>query len=226
MSQCKHDPAPTHVPGAPSAVRFTRSHRSSSSDWASLEDLLGAVRACRACEPNLPLGPRPVLRARETARILIVGQAPGRRVHDSGIPWDDASGERLRAWMDVDRTTFDDESLIAIIPMGYCYPGRGESGDLPPRRECARLWLDHLLARLQRIELTLLIGHHAQRHFLGRRRKATLAATAETWRDYAPSYVPLPHPSPRNQPWFARHPWFAQQLLPMLQARVHSLVAR
>jgi uracil-DNA glycosylase len=193
--------------------------------WPTLDALLGAVRDCRVCERHLPLGVRPVLRAHASARILVVGQAPGRRVHLTGIPWDDASGERLRQWMNVDRRTFYDESLVAIIPMGYCYPGKGDSGDLPPRRECAELWLDHLLAKLPRIQSTLLIGHYAQRHFLGNRRKATLAKTAESWREYAPRFVPLPHPSPRNQPWFKRHPLFEQQVLPALRACVQSLIA-
>jgi uracil-DNA glycosylase len=193
--------------------------------WPTLDALLGAVRDCRVCERHLPLGVRPVLRAHASARILVVGQAPGRRVHLTGIPWDDASGERLRQWMNVDRRTFYDESLVAIIPMGYCYPGKGDSGDLPPRRECAELWLDHLLAKLPRIQSTLLIGHYAQRHFLGNRRKATLAKTAESWREYAPRFVPLPHPSPRNQPWFKRHPWFEQHVLPALRACVQSLIA-
>lgn len=193
--------------------------------WPTLDALLGAVRDCRVCERDLPLGVRPVLRAHASARILVVGQAPGRRVHLTGIPWDDASGERLRQWMNVDRRTFYDKSLVAIIPMGYCYPGKGESGDLPPRRECAELWLDHLLAKLPRIRSTLLIGHHAQRHFLGNRRKATLAKTAEAWREYALRFIPLPHPSPRNQPWFKRHSWFERQAIPALRECVQSLIA-
>ena len=192
----------------------------------TLEELLVAVRNCRACAAHLPLGPRPVLSAQSSARILIVGQAPGRRVHESGIPWNDASGERLRAWMGVDTTTFHDASRIAIIPVGYCYPGRGADGDLPPRRECAVLWLDQLLARLPRIELTLLVGQHAQHHFLGSRRRPSLTETTRAWRDYAPEYIPLPHPSPRNQPWFKRHPWFERQLVPMLRARIEALSAR
>jgi uracil-DNA glycosylase len=194
--------------------------------YPDLESLLAAVRACRACEAHLPLGPRPVLRASERARILVVGQAPGVRVHTTGIPWDDPSGERLRAWMGVDAEIFHDPSRVAIIPMGYCYPGRGRGGDLPPRRECASLWLGPLLAHLTRIELTLLIGRHAQRHFLGARRRSSLAETVRAWRDYSPQYIPLPHPSPRNQPWFKRHPWFEQQLLPVLRARIGALVER
>jgi uracil-DNA glycosylase len=194
--------------------------------YRTLEALLAAVRDCRACEAHLPLGPRPVLRAGETARILIVGQAPGARVHATGIPWDDLSGERLRAWMGVDKEIFYDESRIAIIPMGYCYPGRGTGGDMPPRRECAALWLDQLLARLPRIELTLLIGQYAQRHYLGSRRKPSLGETAKAWREYAPQFIPLPHPSPRNQPWLKQHPWFERQLVPVLRARIKALSAR
>jgi uracil-DNA glycosylase len=188
--------------------------------------LLTAVRGCRACEADLPLGPRPVLSAGATARILVVGQAPGLRVHNTGIPWSDPSGDRLRAWMGVDKDVFYDESRIAIIPMGYCYPGRGNGGDMPPRRECATLWLDQLLARLPRIELTLLIGQYAQHHFLGRRRKQSLTETVKRWEEYAPDYFPLPHPSPRNQPWFQRHPWFEQGLVPELRARVNALALR
>jgi uracil-DNA glycosylase len=189
----------------------------------SLDALLDAVRACRACEAELPLGPRPVLQAGATARILIVGQAPGVRVHTSGIPWDDASGERLRRWTGVSNDSFYDAAQVAIIPMGLCYPGRGQGGDLPPRRECADLWLDALLARLPKIELTLLIGLHAQRHFLGRRRKASLTETVKAWREFAPGYFPLPHPSPRNIPWFQRNPWFEHDLVPALKLRVDSL---
>jgi uracil-DNA glycosylase len=194
--------------------------------YRTLGSLLAAVRDCRVCEAQLPLGPRPVLRAAETARILLVGQAPGVRVHMTGIPWDDPSGERLRRWMEVDKDVFYDESRIAIIPMGYCYPGRGKGGDMPPRRECAELWLDHLLAKLPRIELTLLIGRHAQRHFLGSRRKSSLAETTKAWREYAPRYIPLPHPSPRNTPWLQRNSWFERQLLPELRVRIGALLAR
>ncbi|MGI9078220.1 MAG: uracil-DNA glycosylase family protein [Gemmatimonadaceae bacterium] len=192
--------------------------------YRTLEALLTAVRNCRACEAYLPLGPRPVLRAGETARILIVGQAPGLHVHATGMPWDDASGERLRGWMGVSKDVFYDESRIAIIPMGYCYPGRVDGGDMPPRRECAELWLDHLLARLPRIELTLLIGQYAQRHYLRSRCKPSLAETTRAWREYAPQFIPLPHPSARNTPWFHRPPWVEQQLIPMLRARIQTLV--
>lgn len=189
-------------------------------EYATLEALLVDVRKCHACEKHLPLGPRPVLRASKAARILVVGQAPGTRVHATGIPWNDPSGERLRTWMGMDTDRFYDESQIAIIPMGYCYPGRGNGGDLPPRRECATLWLDHLLAKLPRIELTLLIGLHAQRHFLGNRRKKSLTETVKAWHEFAPEYLPLPHPSARNTPWFQRNPWFELELLPVLQDRI------
>lgn len=194
--------------------------------YPTLEALLAGVRECRACEAQLPLGPRPVLQAGEAARILVVGQAPGARVHATGIPWDDPSGERLRAWMGVEKDVFYDESRIAIIPMGYCYPGRGKSGDKPPRRECATLWLEQLLARLPRIELTVLIGLYAQRHFLGSRRKPSLTETVRAWQEYAPEYLPLPHPSPRNQPWFQQHPWFERRLVPVLRTRINTLVVR
>lgn len=193
-------------------------------EYSTLDELLVAVRDCRACEHHLPLGPRPVLRAAPTARILVVGQAPGLRVHKTGVPWDDASGERLRAWMGLGKQVFYDESRVAIIPMGYCYPGRGVGGDLPPRRECAQLWLDQLLAKLPLIELTLLIGQHAQRHFLGRRRKSSLAETMKAWREYAPEYIPLPHPSPRNTPWLQRHSGFESELLPELRERIKGIL--
>ena len=192
-------------------------------EYPTLGGLLTAVRHCRACAPHLPLGPRPVLQADGAARILIVGQAPGARVHASGIPWDDPSGERLRAWMGIDAARFYDASQIAIIPMGYCYPGRGNGGDLPPRRECASLWLNHLLTKLPQIEMTLLVGLHAQRHFLGNRRKQSLTETVKAWREFAPEYLPLPHPSARNTPWFQRNPWFEHELLPVLRERIESL---
>jgi uracil-DNA glycosylase len=194
--------------------------------YSTLDALLTAVRGCRACEAHLPLGPRPVLAAAATARVLIVGQAPGLRVHQTGIPWNDASGERLRGWMGVDGALFYDASRIAIIPMGYCYPGRGNGGDKPPRRECATLWLDQLLSRLPQLELTLLIGQFAQRHFLGTRRKRSLADTVKGWEAYAPDYLPLPHPSPRNQPWLKHHPWFERRLVPVLRARISTLLPR
>jgi uracil-DNA glycosylase len=194
------------------------------SKYSTLDELLIAVRDCRVCEGALPLGPRPVLRATATAQILIVGQAPGLRVHTTGIPWDDPSGERLRGWMGVGKEVFYDESRVAIIPMGYCYPGRGNGGDLPPRRECAQLWLDKLLARLPKINLTLLIGQYAQRYFLGSRCKGSVAETTKRWREYSPEFIPLPHPSPRNTPWLQRHSEFERELLPELRKRIEGIL--
>jgi uracil-DNA glycosylase len=191
----------------------------------TLEGLLTAVRACRACDAHLPLGPRPVLQAGTTAQILVVGQAPGAKAHASGVPWDDRSGERLRAWMGIGAETFYDRARVAILPMGYCYPGRATSGDLPPRRECAELWLDELLAKLPRIELTLLIGQYAQAHFLRGAGHASVTATTRDWRVHAPRIIPLPHPSPRNVAWFKANPWFDDELLPVLRHNVRKLVA-
>ena len=189
-----------------------------------LDALLEEVRACRVCAAHLPLGPRPVLRCRASARLLIVGQAPGTRVHETGIPWNDPSGDRLRAWMGLDRDQFYDESRIAIIPIGYCYPGRDiRGGDLPPRPECAERWLPRLLALLPNIRLTLLVGGYAQRHYLGPRAKATLTETVRAWREYAPEYLPLPHPSFRNQRWLKQNPWFEAEVLPALRRALEEM---
>ena len=181
--------------------------------------LLSEVRACRLCEPELPLGANPVLRASRTARVLIVGQAPGTRVHATGIPWNDPSGDRLRNWLQLDREQFYDESRIAIVPMGFCYPGKGKSGDLPPRPECARQWHARLLAGMPDIRLTLLIGKYAQNHYLGSKRES-LAHTVRHWQDHAPGRFPLPHPSPRNLRWFRNHPWFEAEVIPALRERL------
>jgi uracil-DNA glycosylase len=185
-----------------------------------LDTLLGEIRACRVCEAHLPLGPRPVVRASATARILIVGQAPGRRVHDTGIPWNDPSGDRLRQWLQMEREQFYDQRHIAIVPTGFCYPGTGPRGDAPPRPECAPLWHPRLRALMPRIGLTLLIGQYAQAYYLGKRRKKTLRETVLACREYLPEYLPLPHPSPRNQLWLKQNPWFEQEVIPLLRARV------
>jgi uracil-DNA glycosylase len=189
----------------------------------ALGALLAEVRACTLCAAYLE--PRPVLRAASTARLLIVGQAPGRRVHDTGIPWNDPSGDRLRDWLGLDRAAFYDEGRIAILPAGLCFPGTGRNGDLPPRPECAPRWHPPLRALLPDIRLTLLIGQYAQAYYLGERRKATLTDTVAAWREYLPEFMVLPHPSPRNQLWLKRNPWFAADLLPELRARVSRALA-
>lgn len=188
----------------------------------ALQDLLREVRGCRHCEPALPLGANPVLRAAGSARLLIVGQAPGTKVHASGVPWNDPSGDRLRQWLDMDRDAFYDASRIAIVPMGFCYPGRGRSGDLPPRPECAPLWHERILAHLPRVELVLLVGSYAQQHYLGKSRE-TLTERVRRWRDFGPRFVPLPHPSPRNTLWLKRNAWFEAEVVPTLRRRVADL---
>jgi uracil-DNA glycosylase len=190
----------------------------------NLPALLGRIRTCTLCAAHLPLGPRPVLRASGSARLLIVGQAPGTKVHASGIPWNDASGERLRQWLGVDRDTFYDESRVAIVPMGFCYPGKGKSGDLPPRPECSATWHPLLLPLLRSVELILPIGQYAQKHFLGEARGEDLTATVRAFRDYLPRHLPLPHPSPRNIAWFKRNAWFEADVLPELRRRVQRLL--
>jgi uracil-DNA glycosylase len=189
-----------------------------------LAALVAAARACRVCAEHLPLGPRPVLRARESARLLIVGQAPGTRVHETGVPWNDPSGDRLRHWLGLDREAFYDEARIAIVPMGLCYPGRDpRGGDRPPRPGCAPLWHPPLRAALPAIELTLLIGSYAQRYYLGRSRKASMTETVRAWRDHLPEVLPLPHPSWRNTAWLRKNPWFEADLVPVLRQRVAAL---
>ncbi|HRK64455.1 MAG TPA: uracil-DNA glycosylase family protein [Terricaulis sp.] len=186
----------------------------------ALDALVEEIRACGACE--LPHAPRPVVWVHPQARILIAGQAPGRRVHESGVPWDDPSGDRLRAWLEMDRAAFYDKSKIAVAAMGFCYPGTVNGADLPPRRECAPLWRPKLLPMLKNVRLTLLVGAYAQRYHLGAAVKATLGETVRAWRSYPPDVMPLPHPSWRNSAWLKRNPWFEQELLPELRARVSS----
>jgi uracil-DNA glycosylase len=185
-----------------------------------LQALLQDIRGCRLCEAHLPLGPRPVLRASETARLLIVGQAPGTLVHASGIPWSDASGMRLRGWLGMDRGNFYDEAKVAIVPMGFCYPGRGNAGDLPPRPECARTWHPRLIPLMPQVRLVLAIGQYAQVYFLGEARKKTLTDNVRAFEEFAPGIFPLPHPSPRNVAWFKHNPWFDAEVVPALRERV------
>jgi uracil-DNA glycosylase len=190
-----------------------------------LAALLREVRACRVCAADLPLGPRPVLRAKASARLLIIGQAPGTKVHESGIPWNDRSGDRLRDWLQLDRDSFYDDSRVAIMPMGFCYPGAdANGGDRPPRRECAPLWHARVMQGLPNIELTLLIGSYAQKYYLRDGGGAPMTATVQGWRKHAPRFIPLPHPSWRNTGWLKRNPWFDAELLPELRERVHFLL--
>lgn len=187
---------------------------------AKLNALVAEIRACRVCA--LPHEPRPVVWVHDDARILIAGQAPGRRVHESGVPWDDPSGDRLRDWLQMDRAAFFDKTKIAVVAMGFCYPGTVKGADLPPRRECAPLWRPKLLPLLKSVRLTLLVGAYAQRYHLGADTKPSLAETVRAWREYPDHVMPLPHPSWRNSAWLKRNPWFAEDLLPALRARVSS----
>ena len=190
----------------------------------SLGRLLTEVRACRICADTLPLGPRPVLQMGAKARILIAGQAPGHAVHVSGVPFQDPSGVRLRDWMGIDEAVFYDPDRIAILPTGFCFPGRGRSGDNPPRPECAPAWRAGLLRHLPDVELTLVLGKYAQAYHLGSGTR-TVTDTVRAWRDRWPAVLPLPHPSPRNRAWFARNPWFEAEVLPALRKRVGDLLS-
>ena len=190
-----------------------------------LQSLLNEIRACRVCAEDLDLGPRPVLSVRKTAKLLIIGQAPGTKVHETGIPWNDPSGDRLRQWLALDRATFYDADRVAIVPMGLCYPGRDKNGgDKPPRPECAPLWHDKILAHLPQLELVLLVGGYAQKRYLGARAKRTMTETVRAWAEYQPLLWPLPHPSWRNTAWLKSNPWFEADVLPRLRARVAALV--
>jgi len=187
--------------------------------------LTDEVRACTLCAAHLPLGPRPVFQVDPAARILVVGQAPGIKVHQAGIPFHDASGDRLRDWMGVERSVFYDARRIALLPMGFCYPGRGRSGDLPPRPECATTWRARLLATMPQIRLTILLGQYALAWHLPDRRAASLTETVAAWREHWPRLLPMPHPSPRNNLWLRRNPWFEEDVIPRLRQRVRRVLA-
>ena len=193
---------------------------------ARFASLLHDIRACRVCAAHLPHEPRPVLRAKPTARLVIVGQAPGTRVHASGMPFTDPSGDRLRDWLGVDSETFYDERHVAIVPMGFCFPGLdAKGGDLPPRKECAPLWREKLFAELKEIKLTLVVGSYAQAWHLKGRTEPTLTETVKAWREYGPKVMPLPHPSWRNNAWVKKNLWFESELLPVLRKRVAKVLA-
>jgi uracil-DNA glycosylase len=192
-------------------------------EMTSLPALLAEVRACTLCAAHLPLGPRPVVQAHESARILIAGQAPGRKVHETGIPFNDVSGRRLREWLGLSPEVFYDETKLAILGMGFCFPGTGKSGDLPPRPECAPTWRAPLLAQLKNIRLTLVLGQYAMAYHLPGRGK-TLTEVVSGWQRDWPLIVPLPHPSPRNQAWLKRNPWFESDVLPLLRSRIADVL--
>jgi uracil-DNA glycosylase len=190
---------------------------------SELDTILKDIRACRICEAHLPHGVRPVVRASTTARLAIVSQAPGIRVHETGLSFNDPSGDRLRDWLGIDRDTFYDESRIAIVGMAFCFPGYdGNGGDKPPRKECAPLWQDKLFAALPDFRLTLLVGSYAQTWHLEGRTKENMTETVKAWREYTPRYIPLPHPSWRNNAWIKKNPWFEAELLPYLRRRVKA----
>ena len=191
----------------------------------SLMRLVRDIRLCQVCENDLKLGPRPILRVSKAARLLIISQAPGIKVHQTGIPWNDASGDRLRHWMQLDESDFYDKTKVAFVPIGFCYPGAAKNGgDLPPRPECAPLWHERVLAQLPNVRLTVLVGQHSQIHYLGSRRKKSMTETVRAFAEYCPNVFPLPHPSWRSTIWMRKHPWFESAVLPELQRAVQNAV--
>lgn len=188
-----------------------------------MDKLLVQIRDCKVCEPHLPLGARPVMIASKKSKIVIIGQAPGLKVHYSGKPWDDRSGKLLRDWMGVTDDEFYNPDNIAIVPMGFCYPGRGKGEDLPPRKECAPLWHGKIFSAMD-IELTLLIGMYSQKYYLGKEMKSNLTETVKNYEDYLPKYFPMPHPSPRNLMWQRRNPWFVDDNIPHLKQLIRKII--
>ena len=189
-----------------------------------MQDLLLNIRNCSLCKAHLSLSPRPVLAAHPDSKIVIIGQAPGTKVHATGIPWDDASGKQLRNWLGVTKEEFYDEKKFAIIPMGFCYPGRGKGGDLPPRPECAPQWHGQLWDLMPNVELVLLIGMYAQKYYLKKEAKKTLTETVDNYQEYLPRYFPMPHPSPRNRFWLTRNPWFEKEIVPDLKRVIQTIL--
>ncbi|MFY0644309.1 MAG: uracil-DNA glycosylase family protein [Bacteroidia bacterium] len=188
--------------------------------------LLDEISKCRLCEAFLPLGPRPVLSAHTDSKIVIIGQAPGSVVHKSGIPWDDKSGENLRSWMGISPNTFYDAKQIALIPMGFCYPGKGKTGDSPPRKECAPQWHQQLLHEMNQVKLILLIGAYAQNYYLHSDEHKTLTERVFNFKEYLPHYFVLPHPSPRNNIWQKKNEWFRSDVVPKLKSQVHQIISQ
>ncbi|NVN17165.1 uracil-DNA glycosylase family protein [Muricauda sp. HICW] len=185
-----------------------------------MDELLSKIRNCTHCEEHLLLGPRPIVAAHPASKIAIIGQAPGTKVHQTGVPWDDPSGRQLRKWLGVTDEQFYDEQLFALIPMGFCYPGKGKSGDLPPRSECAPLWHESLVKQMPSLKLIILIGQYAQNYYLGNTMKRNLTETVKHYQEYLPDYFVLPHPSPRNRFWLSKNPWFEEEVLSDLREKV------
>ena len=191
-----------------------------------MQKLLSEIRACEVCKAHLPLGPRPIVVAHSSAKIIIIGQAPGTKVHETGVPWDDPSGRQLRKWLGISDEVFYDESKIALVPMGFCYPGKGKGGDLPPRAECAPLWHQQLWDAMPHLELIFLIGTYAQNFYLKGEMEKNLTETVKAYQKYLPKYFPLPHPSPRNRFWLTRNPWFDIDVVKELQNKVKDCLER
>jgi len=189
-----------------------------------MNKLLLEIEKCIICASHLPLGPRPILTASPKSRIAIVGQAPGSVVHRTGIPWDDKSGDRLREWLGVSKETFYNLEMFALIPMGFCYPGRGKTGDLPPRKECAPQWHETLFNQMNDLELIILIGSYAQAHYLKKKKKKTLTETVKNYTEYLPKFLPLPHPSPRNNIWLKKNPWLQNDVIPEVNLLIANIV--
>ncbi len=186
--------------------------------------LLKDIRSCTYCSDKLPLGPNPVVSFSKNSKVIIVGQAPGLKVHQTNVPWNDASGERLREWLGVTRDDFYNTDLFGIVPMGFCYPGRGKSGDNPPRPKCANLWMGRIFSQLKKRQLTLLVGQYSQKYFLGPQRYPTLTETVKHWEEFLPEYFVLPHPSPRNNIWLKKNSWFETDCVPNLKRLVRTVV--
>lgn len=189
-----------------------------------MQKLLAEIRNCEVCKAHLPLGPRPIVTAHSEARVIIIGQAPGTKVHETGVPWDDPSGKQLRKWLGVTDEEFYDEKKFALVPMGFCYPGKGKGGDLPPRTECAPLWHQQLWNQMPNLELIILIGTYAQKYYLKEEMKKNLTETVKAYQNYLPKYFPLPHPSPRNRFWLRKNAWFEKEVVPAFQNTIEKVL--